>query len=102
MCGCNGTTYPNPCEAVASDLPIKGAGACTILDCTPECREVTAGEWAWWDTCEDRSICTVSCDGCIATCQTLGWTAYCEADPFTDHGCGVGIPYVIEPGLCGP
>jgi len=101
VCGCDGTTYGNPCVALEGGVPIDHAGECTAVACTPLCATVTGGGLVWRYPCTGATICAVDCTGCTATCLLAGWYAFCLSDPTRDAGCVPGMRDLIAWGPCG-
>ena len=100
VCGCDGTSYDDPCSALDTRLPNSSAGECVVLPDTPVCNTALGG----WVDGTGALLCPADCGGCVANCRSLlGWFSFCPADWFSDAGCGGGLlPYQISAEPCGP
>ena len=104
-CGCDGSTYGNPCAALEAGFPLDHPGECTSLSCTPVCETVAGVGLAWRDPCTGDTICPADCTDCAPLCELSGtpmegWYTLCLPDLARDGGCG-DFPNVIRWGSCG-
>ena len=109
VCGVDGRTYTNTCEAMCFGVKILHSGPCMPPpdgECRPVCKQIFNGT-AWVDPCTMEVIDYQQCSDCEALCmyantRSEGWYSSCGwiLIAYADCAVGCGCPEVWEP-VCG-
>jgi hypothetical protein len=107
VCGCDGNTYADACQARLANASVASDGPCRPAVCVPECRAIGSRSEGWYDTCTDQLIRYANCSACYPYCTAIGsrserWTSSCGGFIRYDNCSQSENQCLATGGLCAP